>query len=324
MKKLKRFIWLIIIILILFFMGRGWWNSQLDAVSSSKTEKVFVVSKGESFNEIADKLKKENLIKSAWAFKLKAKQPQYINKLQPGTFKLSSSLSVDQALKVLTSNPLDMWVTLLEGWRVEEMAEKLNEELTIDKGQFIKLAKEGYMFPDTYLFPKDYSARQIAQILETTFNEKYSSELRNKIKAQGLTEKQGVILASIVEREARSTEVRKMVASILLKRFKIGMGLNADATIQYALVPKESENPPAGGWWKKQITYDDLEVDSPYNTYIHAGLPPTPICNPSLSSLKAVAEATSTPYLYYFHDTEGNSYYAKTLEEHNLNVANHR
>lgn len=324
MKKIKRIIWLIAILLILFFMGRWWWNGQFSAVSSDKTEKVFVVSKGESFNQVADKLKAENLIKSAWAFKLQAKDPKYANKLEPGTFKLSESLSVDQILKVLTSSPLDTWVTLLEGWRVEEMAQKLNSELGIENSEFLKSAEEGYMFPDTYLFPKGYSGAQIAKRLKDTFEERYTPELKAKIKAQGLTEKQGVILASIVEREARSYEVRKMVASILLKRFKIGMGLNVDASIQYALVPKGSENPPAGGWWKKQITYEDLKIDSPYNTYIHSGLPPTPICNPSLSSLKAVAEATSTPYVYYFHDTEGNSYYAKTLEEHNINVENHR
>lgn len=324
MKKIKRFIWLIIIILILFFVGKFWWNSQFDAVSSSKTEKVIVVSRGESFNQVADKLKTENLIKSTWAFKIKAKQPQYADKLEPGTFKLSESLSVDQILKVITSSPLDTWVTLLEGWRVEEMAQKLNSELGIENSEFLKSAEEGYMFPDTYLFPKGYSGAQIAKRLKDTFEERYTSELKAKIKAQGLTEKQGVILASIVEREARSYEVRQKVASILLKRFKIGMGLNADATVQYALVSKGSQKTPTDGWWKKRIFYEDLEIESPYNTYIHAGLPPAPICNPSASSLKAVADATSTPYLYYFHDTEGNSYYAKTLEEHNINVENHR
>lgn len=324
MKKIKRFIWLIVVILILFFMGKLLWENQFYGVSSDKTQKVFVVNKGESFNQVADKLKEQNLIKSTWAFKLRAKQPKYVDKLEPGTFKISESLSVDQILKVITSSPLDTWVTLLEGWRVEEMAQKLSSELGVDSSDFLKYAEEGYMFPDTYLFPKGYSGAQIAERLKDTFDEKFTAELKAKIKAQGLTEEQGVILASIVEREARSGEVRKMVASILLKRFKIGMGLNADATIQYALVPKGTENAPVDGWWKKRILYEDLKIDSPYNTYIHSGFPPAPICNPSLSSLNAVAGATSTPYLYYFHDTEGNSYYAKTLEEHNQNIENHR
>lgn len=301
-------------------MGRGWWEGQFSAVSKDKNEKVFVVVKGDSFNQVADKLKAENLIKSTWAFKLKAKQPQYADKLEPGTFKVSPSQDIEQILEILTSNPLDTWVTLLEGWRVEEMAERLSSELGVSSSEFLKVAKEGYMFPDTYLFPKDYSAKQIVQRLKDTFDTKFNDELKAKFKKQGLSEKEGVILASIVEREARSFEVRKMAASILLKRLKIGMGINADATIQYALGYQKDEK----SWWKKRILYEDLKIDSPYNTYIHSGLPPTPICNPSLSSLKAVADATSTEYLYYFHDSAGNSYYAKTLEEHNLNVANHR
>lgn len=324
MKKLKQFIWLVIILLFLFFMVRGWWEGQFSAASSDKTEKVIVVKKGESFSEIADKLKTDNLIKSAWAFKLKARYSQYANKLQPGTFKVSPSYDVEQILKILTSNPLDIWVTLLEGWRVEEMAEELNSKLEIRNSDFLAVAREGYMFPDTYLFSKDYSAKQIVQRLESTFDAKFNDDLKAKFKKQGLSKKEGVILASLVEREARSDKVRKMVASILLKRLRIGMGLNVDATIQYALVLKGSENPPAGGWWKRNLTHEDLQIDSPFNTYIHAGLPPTPICNPSLSSLNAVADATSTEYLYYFHDLAGNSYYAKTLEEHNANVAAHR
>ena len=102
------------------------------------------------------------------------------------------------------------------------------------------------------------------------------------------------------------------------------MGLNADATVQYALVPKGSKNPPAGGWWKRHLSREDLKIDSSYNTYIHRGLPPAPIANPGVSSLKAVAEAdSSTPYLYYYHDSKGNSYYGKTLEEHNQNIASY-
>lgn len=111
-----------------------------------------------------------------------------------------------------------------------------------------------------------------------------------------------------------------MVASILLKRLKIDMGLNADATIQYAL----GYQPEEKSWWKRHLTAADLKIDSPYNTYLYKGLPPTPICNPSLSSLTAVANADpKTPYLYYYHDSEGNSYYAKSLDEHNANVTNH-
>lgn len=313
-----------IILAGLFFVGKSWWDSQLTAVGTNKSTQIFVVDKGENFSNITQDLKKQNLIKSDWAFTLFAKHSGLSGKIQSGTFRLSSSYSAREILNALTSQPLDNWVTLLEGWRVEEMAQKLNEVLGIDKTEFLKVAKEGYMFPDTYLFPKDYSATQIASKLRNTFDQKYTDDLKSKIKFLGLTETQGVILASIVEREARTDEVRTKVASILLKRLKIGMALDVDATIQYALGYQKNENPPAGGWWKRNLTEDDLKIDSKYNTYLHAGLPPTPICNPSLSSLKAVANADSSiPYLYYYHDSKGNSYYATTLEEHNANVANH-
>lgn len=322
MRKLLVFI---IIFLLGIFIAKGWWNSQISPVSSdeqssssSKSTRIFVVDKGEGFAKVAQELKKENLIKSTWAFTVLGKQTGLGSKLQAGTFRLSPSYSSEEILKILAGKPLDVWVTLLEGWRVEEMAKKLNDTLGTNQQEFIKQAKEGYMSPDTYLFPKDYTAGQIAQRLEDTFDQKYTADLKSKIRQNGLTDKEGVILASLVEREARSDKARIEVASILLKRFKIGMGLNADATIQYAL----GYQPLEKSWWKKTITKADKEIDSPYNTYLNAGLPPAPICNPSFSSLEAVANADSnTPYLYYYHDSNGVSHYAKTREEHDQNVA---
>lgn len=317
---MKKPIILLVILIMAFFIGKGWWNSQFEAVSNDKSEKVFVVAKGEGISQIADKLKKDNLIRSTFAFKLYTKQQNLDFKIQPGTFKLSESMSVATIATTLTNQPLDNWVTLLEGWRVEEMAAVLSAKFKVQSEKFIKLSKEGYMFPDTYLFSQDVTVEQIVKRMKDNFKDKYSADLKLKVKDLGLTEDQGVILASIVEREARSDGARKMVASILLKRFKIGMGLNADATIQYALGYQKDEK----SWWKRHLTREDLKVESPFNTYLYQGLPPTPIANPSLSSLKAVASADpSTVYLYYYHDSKGNSYYGKTLEEHNQNVANH-
>lgn len=317
---MKKLIWLIIVLAVGFIFVKGWWNSQLAAVSKDKEEKKVIIVKGSSLNTIAQQLKKENLIRSEFVFSLYTKQQGLASKLSAGTFKLSPSMSADDIIKTLSGKPSENWVTLIEGWRIEEMAQKLNKDLGIDEKEFIKFSKEGYMFPDTYLFPHDVTIDQIIKKLKDTFDDRFSDDLKIKTKKQGLTEAQGVILASIVEREARSDKARTEVASILLKRFKINMGLNADATVQYALGYQSEEK----SWWKKNLTKDDLKTDSPYNTYLHAGLPPTPICNPGLSSLKAVANAdSSTPYLYYYHDSKGNSHYAETLEEHNQNVANY-
>lgn len=318
---MKKLLSLIVVLIIVFFLAKGWWASQLTAVSSDKSTQVFVIAKGMGVSEIAKKLKQENLIKSELVFKIYVQQKNLKNKLQAGSYNLSPSHSVPEILKTLQSGSEDIWVTLIEGWRVEEMAYlislKFNPPAGGQSSKFINLAKEGYMFPDTYLFPKEASMEYIADTLGSTFDRRFTPELRAKIRSLGLTEAEGVILASIVEREARSDSARKMVASILLKRFKIGMGLNADATVQYVLGFQKAEN----SWWKRHLSRDDLRVDSPYNTYLHVGLPPAPISNPGLSSLNAVANADpGIPYLYYYHDSKGNSYYAKTLEEHNQNV----
>ena len=316
---MKRLLALIIIFLAVLLIISGWWNSQLAAVSSDLTFQKIVIARGKSVNEIADQLRLKNLIRSSLAVSLYIRSKGLSTKISAGTFNLSPSMSTPQIVDILSGKPSEIWITLIEGWRIEEMAEELNSGFRIQNSEFIKLAEEGYLFPDTYLFPDDVTAEQVVKKLRATFEERYSDDLRAKIRAQGLTNEEGVILSSIVEREARSEKARTEIASILLKRLKIGMGLNADATIQYALGYQTQEK----SWWKRHLTRDDLKIDSPYNSYLYRGLPPTPICNPGLSSLEAVANAdSSTPYLYYYHDSKGNSHYAKTLEEHNQNIAN--
>lgn len=323
---MKKLIWLLIVLVLLFFLAKGWWNSQLAAVSSDKDAKIFVIRKGETLGEIADDLKKQHLVKNSWAFIIYGKQASLGSKIQAGSFKLSAADSVSEIFKIITNQPLAIWVRLLEGWRKEEIADELTAKLSvsakyqIQRDKLLKIAQEGQMFPDTYLFEPDVTEEQVVQKLTDNFNQKYTADLRSKIKALGLTEQEGVILASIVEREARSEEAKTKVASILLKRLKIGMGLNADSTIQYALGYQAKEM----SWWKRQLSREDLQVDSAYNTYLHAGLPPGAICNPGLVSLRAVANADpNIPYLYYYHDSNGVSHYAKTLEEHNQNVADY-
>lgn len=316
MKKLLAVILIFILILV---VASGWWKVQSSPVSSDESTKIVVIPKGEGVSAIAERLKGENLIRSKLVFKIYARQNNLANKIQAGSFKLSPAMSLKEIADALTSGTDDIWVTLIEGWRVEEMGEKLNGELKIESEKFSKLAKEGYMFPDTYLFPKDATVEYVIQTLRDNFDRKYSDDLKKKIKAKGLTEKEGVILASLVEREGRSDKVRTEVARILLKRLHIGMKLDVDATVQYALGYQSGEK----SWWKRHITKEDKKIDSPYNTYTSPGLPSAPICNPSLSSLEAVANANpNTPYLYYYHDSKGNSHYAKTLDEHLENVSN--
>lgn len=317
---MKKILALFFILLGLFFIARILWEGMLGSVSQDKTTKSFVIQKGESINNIAQRLEKERLIKSSLFFKIALKLQKDPPHIEAGEFNLTASMSIPEVISSLSKGSLDKRITLLEGWRVEEMAQKVSDELGVNKSELIKTAKEGYMFPDTYSFSKDVSAQDIATTLKNTFKQKYDESLQSKIKSKGLSSSEGVILASIVEREGRSDKVRIEVASILLKRLKIGMALNADATLQYTLGYQEDEK----SWWKRHLTDEDKKVVSPYNTYLYAGLPPSPICNPGLSSLTAVANAdSSTPYLYYYHDSKGNAHPAKTLEEHNQNVANY-
>lgn len=322
-KGLQSFLILILLLIVLILGIRSYKDYLLAAPDPKNTQtERFIIYKGESLGEVTGRLEKEHLIRSATFFNMMAKNTGLAEKVQAGEFELSPSMRAEEMLKELTVGSVGKWVTLLEGWRVEEIAAKMNAELGVKTEEFLKFAIEGYMFPDTYIFDPKKDPSYFVKMMRDNFDKKYDETLQNKIKKLGLTPREGVILASIVEREARSDEARRMVASILLKRLKIGMGLNTDATIQYALVPQGAKNPPAGGWWKRALTKTDLKIDSPYNTYIHVGLPPTPISNPSLSSLNAVANADpKTPYLYYYHDSKGTSHYARTLDEHNRNVS---
>lgn len=320
-KLVKKLLFLAVILVLLFVGVKSYWNYLLSPVDSTQAEtKRFIVYKGESVTSIADRLQKEGFIRSNTAFALLTKRSS--TPVQAGDFQLSPAMNSREVLNELSVGVVDRWITLLEGWRIEEMGEEINSKFKTQNSKFLKVAQEGYMFPDTYLFNPESDISLLAQKMRDNFNKKYDQNLQAKVKALGLTPEEGVILASIVEREARSAEPKRMVASILLKRLKIGMGLNADATIQYALVSKGAQNPPAGGWWKRHLSKEDLKIDSPYNTYLYAGLPPAPIANPGLVSLQAVANADpSTPYLYYYHDSKGVSHYGRTLEEHNANIA---
>lgn len=318
-NPMGRFLLLVILLVVIFFGAKLYWHHLNSPVDPQGIYQDFTIARGESTNSIGDKLVEDKLIRSSLVFKSDLELSSN-HVLPSGNFKISPAESTPEVIQTLQNSSQDINVTLLEGWRVEEMADKLNQALGIDKATYIKEAKEGYMFPDTYSFSPDASIESIISTQEDNFSAKYTDDLQNQMRAQGLTPTQGVILASIVEREARSDQARTMVASILLKRLKIGMALNADSTIQYMLGYQSSES----SWWKSSITQDDKAIQSPYNTYLNAGLPPAPICNPSLASFKAVANADpNTPYLYYYHDSKGNAYYAKTLDEQNANVANH-
>ena len=304
---------------IIFFIIVGLllaYKSQTSPVLKEAEFKTFTITPGQSSSEIGKNLKKEGLIKNSIVFNLFVRLNNLAEKIQAGSFKLSPSMSLSEIGNQLTTGTFDVWITIPEGFRNEEIAQRLNEKLGIKEEDFLKIAEEGYMFPDTYLVPKESTAANIVSILRENFDRKFSDELKQMVTSRGLTEKEVIILASIVEREALFAEDRPIVAGILLNRQNIAMALEADATVQYALGYSEEEKT----WWRKNLTEEDLRVNSQYNTRRHAGLPPGPICNPGLSAIQAVINPAETDYLYYLSDKEGKMHYAVSLEEHIENI----
>lgn len=315
MKKIH-----ILFIVIAFFIFSGYFFFKEGSMAvdvKDKNTKIFVINKGDGLNIVAGNLEKQGLIRSKVVFYLLAKKMGIETKIQAGDFRLSPSQTAAQIAEQLTHGTLDEWVTIIEGLRKEEIAQILSKSFNIPETEFIKTAKEGYLFPDTYLIPKDATAGSVIDILNANFNRKFDTDLKADAIQKRISEKDVIILASLVEREARGDEDRREVAGILLKRLKKDWPLQIDATVQYAL----GYQPLEKTWWKKNLTEDDLKIESNYNTYKNQGLPPGAICNPSLSSIKAVLEADeNTPYWFYLSDTKGIMHYSKTIEEHEANV----
>jgi len=316
MKKVHILLFLLILITTSFYLFYK--EGSLPVNKNSQISKIFVIKQGEPLNTIVNNLVNEGLIRNKIVFYLIVKQLGIERKIQAGDFRLSPKMSAIELAKNLTHGTLDVWVTLIEGTRKEEMAQIISKNLDIPEIEFIKLADEGYLFPDTYLVPRTATAETVLSIIKNNFKNKFSEELQTQAKNKKLTEKQVLILASLVEREARQQVSREKVASIILKRYLVDWPLQIDATVQYALGYQSVEK----SWWKKKLTEEDLKIDSLYNTYKNKGLPPEPISNPSLSSIKAVINADeNTPYWYYITDDKnGVMRYAVTLEEHQVNV----
>jgi len=279
----------------------------------------FIVPKGQSLSKIGQRLVEAGLLRHPLVFRFYVEQLGVGQKIQAGSFQLSASMTPPQLITEMTKGTADLWVTLLEGWRREEMAAALSQQelANFDADQFLALTKdkEGYLFPDTYLIQRDFTTEQIISLLNNTFQKKVEKGLDADIKASGKSLKDIMIMASILQREAKGADQMKLIAGILWKRIDIGMGLNVDAALQYA----RGYDAVQKSWWSPPLTVDK-ERPTPYNTYQSAGLPPTPISNPGLDAIQAALHPVQTDYLYYLHDPKGKVHFAKTLDEHNANV----
>ncbi|MFA6017512.1 MAG: endolytic transglycosylase MltG [Patescibacteria group bacterium] len=311
----KSHILLFLLILATTFSYIFYREGSLPVNKTNSAVKIFVVKQGEPLDVIVNNLESEGFIRNKIVFYIIVKKLGIERKIQAGEFQLSPSMSANDVANNLTHGTSDTSITLIEGMRKEEMAEIISKTLDIPSIEVTQKTDEGYIFPDTYMVPKNSTFNTVNSIIKS--NNKFIEVLKNTNKSSRLTKKEIIILASLVEREARQSSTREKIAGIILKRYLADWPLQIDATVQYILGYQPNEK----SWWKKELTQDDLKIDSPFNTYKHPGLPPEPICNPSLSSIKAVINADpNTPYWYYITDNNGVMHYSITLEEHEANI----
>lgn len=295
----------------------SWYSANLKPVSStSVTPVIFVIARGQSTGAILKRLEQQKFIRSATALDYYLYFSGQRQSFQAGSFKISPSMGAKEIVQTLQHGTLDEWVTIPEGWRAEQIIDQVLGQGLLqdtDEAELYRLFREqeGKLFPDTYLFAKDSTADQILEKMTKTFEQKTSSLTINS---------ENIILASLVEREAKRDEDRPMVAGVLKNRLKIGMALQVDATLQYALASATSKKGVVENWWPVPLI-GDKTINSPYNTYKNTSLPPAPICNPGLPSLQAAIKPAASEYLYYISEEDGTNHYAKTLDQHNANVA---
>ena len=343
--------WFLVLVIVLGAAFLIYGSVKINQPYRTDAEKeVFVVSPGATTETVGAALEEQGLISSAFFFKLQVHLKKMGGKIQAGTYELSPSQSIGEIVELLTSGAvLDdaVRVTVLEGWRAAEVAAALGDARLVSEREYLEFVSpsvpgqgydfapefsfladkpadaglEGYLFPDTYLLKPGASAEEITRKFLQNFDRKLGSDLRAAIGEQKKTIFEIVTLASIVEREVgrnlkkgtklseadlrKLQEERELVASVFYNRLKIGKPLESDATVAYIT-----------GSTSNRATIEETKINSPYNTYRYAGLPPGPIANPSLEAIRAAIEPAESDYLYFLTSPDGTAYFGRTLEEH--------
>lgn len=335
-KSKKIIVAISIILLVIIFMAT-FVITQIGPYNKNNKEDIVIdIPSGSTLNQIADILKENNLIKNKTLFKLYVRVSDNSSKLKSGKYLFNQAYSNEEIIKDLSQGKIyneGIKITIPEGSTSMEIIDlltknKLGDEKTYtklvnnpkefyDKFEFLKdkeiTSLEGFLYPSTYYFKEDESEKEILSHMIEVFNSKYSETLRKKQKEEKKSLYDVIKLASIVEKEAVLDEDRPIIANVFYNRIDIGMPLQSDATIQYIFKER-----------KKSITYDDLKIKSPYNSYINKGLPPTPIANPGIKSIEAILYPANTEYLYFVATIDGGNNYSKTYEEHVKNVEQYR
>ena len=295
----------------------GWWLNQ----PTEAGEQVVRIDKGMNARQIAGLLEERGLVRSAWVFSWNARLSGLARRLEAGRYPLSGAMTGSEILQSLQKAPLEMdRVTVPEGLTLGETASLLQERGLADSARFAALATdlemvrkqgvnaaslEGYLFPETYFFGKGVSEKEIIDRMVSEFFSVVEDSLMARLDSLEMSLHEAVILASIIEGEARFDSERPIISSIFHRRLKLRRRLESCATVEYAL-----------GFHKERLSNEDLRIKSPFNTYLHQGLPPGPIGNPGRASLTATLYPADTEYLYFVARGDGTHSFSRTNREH--------
>ncbi len=294
------------------------------------------VQQGDSPQDIGERLETAAVIDSATQFRILVALLGYDRMLQSGDYEFGVATPAMEVIYRLRNGIVSSrLVTVIEGWRLEEIADAVAQQ-GVPRDEFLAAARshdyafdfvkdldagetlEGFLYPATYPIRAADKPRDIVQRMLQAFDDNVPAGIREAATEVGLSLRNVLTLAAIIEREAQVPEERPIMAQVFLRRLRLGMPLEADPTVQYGVVTPQSV--AQYGYWKQELTQADLQSGSPYNTYRYYGLPPGPICNPGLSSIIAVVQPADTDYLYFVAKPDGSHAFARTLDEHIENV----
>ncbi len=292
------------------------------------TEQFVAIEPGSSTRAIGQRLVDAGVVKDSATFRAALWRTGRARSLQAGEFRFDRPMTPAEVIeKIARGDVYQRRITFPEGLTMHEMARIFEEQGFGKRTAFVEAARdtsairdidpaagdlEGYLFPETYALPRDTTAAKLTALMVARFRQLFTSEMQQAAQALELTPRQAVTLASLVEKETATPSERPMVAAVYLNRRKIGMGMQADPTVIYAL--------QKAGRYDGNLRRDDLQFDSPYNTYRYPGLPPGPIASPGLASLQATVAPAKVDYLYFVSRNDGSHVFARTLAEHNDNV----
>ncbi len=328
MKKLITVLVLAAVAAAVYFFGNGYIKVSLEAVDrNDNTEITTEIPLGSTTNDVAQILHEKNLIKNVRIFKYYAKKTDMDSHLKAGTYILSKSMNADELLHALTKGGASgntVNITIIEGLTIEDAAKAMSDQLGLSYDTLIEIMNnpgafefeflrdnpgieslQGYLMPDTYNVYKNSSEEDIVKVLLSQFDKFYVNEIKPRMKDSKLSFQEVINLASIVEKEALLDEERDEVAAVFLNRLDIDMRLQSCATVNYA-----------HGVWKERLTYDDIAIDSPFNTYIIKGLPPAPINSPGRVSIISVLKPADVDFLFFVAKGDGSHYFSKDYNEH--------